>query len=100
MGVAEAAALSANAAYGSPIERQVNVFREFRDHFMLTNAAGKVFVDLYYAYSPPVANFIAKHDTMRALVRWSLLPVVGMTWMAINLGSFSTLVFILLSEMV
>jgi Ni/Fe-hydrogenase subunit HybB-like protein len=31
----------------------------------------------YYKYSPPVANFIAKHDSLRAMVRISLLPIVG-----------------------
>jgi hypothetical protein len=86
----------ATAAYGSQMEPHVMVLREFRDRFLLTNAVGKLFVGLYYAYSPPVADFIANHDTLRALVRWSLLPVVGMTWMAINLGPISTLVFILL----
>jgi hypothetical protein len=86
----------ATAAYGSYMEPHVVVLRDFRDGFLLTNAVGKLFVGLYYAYSPPVADFIANHDTLRALVRWSLLPVVGMTWMAINLGPISTLVFILL----
>ena len=86
----------ATAAYGSYIEKHVIVLRDFRDHFLLTNPAGKAFVDLYYTYSPPVANFIANHDTLRALVRWNLLPLVGMSWMTINFGSISTLVFILL----
>jgi hypothetical protein len=86
----------ATAAHGSYMEPNVKVLREFRDLFLLTNTVGRAFVDFYYTYSPPVANFIAKHDTLRALVRWSLLPVVGMTWISINFGSISSLVFIIL----
>ena len=86
----------ASSAYGSYMEPHVVILRDFRDRFLLTNIMGKVFVGLYYTYSPSVADFIANHDTLRALVRWSLLPVVGMSWMALNIGSISTLVFILL----
>jgi hypothetical protein len=57
---------------------------------------GKAFVDLYSTYSPPVADFIASHDTVRFMVRWSLLPVVGVSWVAINIGSVFTLIFMLL----
>jgi hypothetical protein len=86
----------ATAAYGSLMEPHVKLLRQFRDRFLLTNAAGKAFVQLYYAYSPPVANFIAKHDTIRALVRWSLLPLVGMSWMTLHVGPVSTLVLMVL----
>jgi len=67
----------ATAVYGSPMDKDVKLLREFRDSFLLTNTAGKAFVDLYYKYSPPVAEFISRHDTMRAVVRYSLLPLVS-----------------------
>ena len=86
----------ATAAYGTAMEPQVKVLRDFRDRFLINNVVGKLFVGLYYAYSPPVADFIANHDTLRAFVRWSLLPVVGMTWLTIHFGSIATLVFIIL----
>jgi hypothetical protein len=69
----------ATAAYGSPME-------PFRERFMLANTAGKAFVHFYYTYSPPVADFIARHDTVRLMVRWSLLPLLGVSWMALHLG--------------
>ena len=76
----------ATAAFGSIIEPNVRLLRQFRDRFMLTNSAGKAFVRLYYTYSPPIADFISAHDSLRMIVRWSLLPVISFTWMMLHLG--------------
>jgi len=85
----------ATAAYGSLMEPQVLILREFRDRFMLSNVLGKGFVRLYYTYSPPIAKFIAKHDSLRAMVRISLLPVVGVSWIALKIGPLSTVTLML-----
>lgn len=69
----------ATAAYGSPMEKEVKVLRAFRDQYLLTNAAGRKFVELYYRYSPPVAEYIGKHDTLRAVVRTSLKPLIWLS---------------------
>jgi|GEM_PF-2584039 len=74
----------ATAAYGSLIEPHVKVLREFRDIYLLPNRAGKAFVKAYYRYSPPVADFIAEHDTLRAVVRVGLAPVVAMSYVALH----------------
>ncbi len=66
----------ATAAYGSYLEPEVELLRDFRDRVLLKNALGRAFVKLYYATSPPVARFIAKHDTLRAIVRIMLTPLV------------------------
>ncbi len=66
----------ATAAYGSELADEVNVLRRFRDQYLLTNGFGRLVVDFYYATSPPVARFIAKHEPLRALVRGCLTPVV------------------------
>ncbi|MEJ2655679.1 MAG: fibronectin type III domain-containing protein [Desulfobacterales bacterium] len=81
----------ATAAYGSLMERHVRILRNFRDRFLLNNTIGKIFVRLYYTYSPPMAGFIAKHDTLRAMVRLSLLPVVSFSWITLKIGFLSTL---------
>ncbi len=86
----------ATAAYGSMMEPHVKVLRNFRDRFLLHNSIGKGFVRLYNTYSPPMADFIAKHDSLKAMVRISLLPVVGVSWIAMKIGLLSTMALMLI----
>jgi hypothetical protein len=85
----------ATAAYGSLMEPHVKILREFRDRFLIGNRIGDSFVRLYYTYSPPIADFIAEHDSLRAMIRISLLPVVGMSWIALKLGCAPTIALML-----
>ena len=66
----------ATAAYGSYLDPHVQVLRDFRDHYLLTNALGRAFVAFYYRTSPPLADFIDHHEGLRLLTRWTLTPVV------------------------
>ena len=66
----------ATAAYGSYLHPHVQILRDFRDTWLLTNAPGRAFVALYYRLSPPLAGFIAQHETLRLLVRLLLAPVI------------------------
>ena len=43
-------------------------------------------MDIYYAYSPFMADFIKGHEPLRALVRLGLLPFVGLSWIMLNIG--------------
>ena len=81
----------ATAAYGSSMKPHVMILREFRDRFLLDNTAGREFVRLYNTYSPSIADFIANYDSLRAVVRLGLLPVVGVSWIALKLGFVSTM---------
>lgn len=66
----------ATAAYGSYMAPDVKVLRDFRDEQLLTNSLGQKFVELYYEYSPPMADVIARYEGMRTATRWALLPLV------------------------
>ncbi len=67
----------ATAAYGSPDAAEIDILRRFRDEFLLHNYPGKTFVAVYYATSPPVADFISGHEVLRLAVREGFVaPVV------------------------
>ena len=88
----------ATAAYGSYMEPNVKILRDFRDIYLLPNRPGSLLVNAYYKYSPPIAEFISKHNTLRTLVRFSLLPLVGVSWIFLKVGavySISALILVL-----
>jgi hypothetical protein len=67
----------ATAAYGTPSAEQIDVLRDFRDNVLLKSILGSQFVDLYYRFSPPVADFIAGNEVLRTLVRELMIdPIV------------------------
>ncbi len=67
----------ATAAFGTSMAGEINALRITRDERLLTNPLGAAFTDMYYRVSPPIADFIAQHDTLRAAVRRVLSPVVS-----------------------
>ena len=72
----------ATAAFGSYMEPQVMVLRQFRDELLLPHQAGQWLVAQYYRHSPPVADYIAGHAWLKTSVRTLLLPVVGLAYLA------------------
>lgn len=66
----------ATAAYGSYLDPHVQVLRTFRDEYLLPTSWGRVLVDEYYRYSPPIADFVDKHALARFAVRTALAPIV------------------------
>ena len=66
----------ATAAYGTPMAEEIGVLRKVRDEHLLKTASGRSLVGVYYKYSPPVASFIGEHDSLRAVTRTALLPIV------------------------
>jgi hypothetical protein len=67
----------ATAAYGYYSAPQVQILRDFRDRYLLTNAPGRAFVAWYYRYGPIGAAFINAHPWTKPLVRLLLLPLLA-----------------------
>lgn len=90
----------ATAAFGSKLEPQVVLLRQFRDKFLLTNQSGKDFVNFYYHNSPPVAQYIKHNELLKCLVRLLLLPIIAGAYVlfhpVIGMGGTLLLVFMLL----
>jgi subtilisin family serine protease len=73
----------ATAAFGTYQEPEVMVLRHFRDGSLLTNNAGRKFVQVYYKYSPPVADYIRDKPVLKTVVRGMLTPLI---WTAKRMG--------------
>jgi len=85
----------ATAAYGSPLHPHVDVFRDLRDKYLIPSKLGRLLVELYYGYSPHVADFIAKHKSLKVAVRISLLPLVAFSYSLLHFGPIITAVMLL-----
>jgi hypothetical protein len=76
--------IAATATYGTPMAEEIEILREFRDEYLLTNPLGQALVDLYYRVSPPIAGFITEHPSLKPIVRAGLLPAVVMSTIVVN----------------
>lgn len=86
----------ATAAYGSYQAPYVTLLREFRDDYLLPHAFGTALVNFYYAVSPPLAQFIAQHESIKAMVRVLLLPCIALAFFFVELGVWGKLLVIML----
>jgi hypothetical protein len=74
----------ATAAYGTPMAEEIQILRDFRDEYLLTNAVGQALVGIYYRVSPPIAEFITEHPRLKPVVRAGLVPAVAMSTIMVN----------------
>jgi hypothetical protein len=61
------------------MQEDVRYLRAFRDEYLLTNSVGRKFVEAYYAVSPPVADYIREHETLRSFIRTGLTSLVELS---------------------
>ncbi|HSL41028.1 MAG TPA: CFI-box-CTERM domain-containing protein, partial [Desulforhopalus sp.] len=74
----------ATAAYGSILQNQVVTLRTFRDRFLLPSQAGRQLVDVYYRFSPVIAEAVADNALLRWGVRVALAPVIVFAMVALK----------------
>jgi hypothetical protein len=74
----------ATAAFGTPLAHQVDILREFRDRFLMTNDPGRRFVAWYYEKGPFAAAYLQEHPGLKPAVRLALYPFVIMAFLILE----------------
>ena len=73
--------LIATAAYGSELSPQVQLLREIRDNQLLNTEAGSAFMgtfnDIYYSFSPTIADMERESPMFKEIVKISLTPMLS-----------------------
>ena len=73
--------LIATAAYGSELAPQVQQLREIRDNTVLSTKSGAAFMagfnQVYYSFSPAIADLEREHPVFREMVRIALTPMLA-----------------------
>ena len=73
--------LIATAAFGSELAPQVQQLREIRDNKLLQTKSGASFVesfnDLYYSFSPVIADYERENPVFKEMVRVAITPMIS-----------------------
>ncbi|MFO8143875.1 MAG: CFI-box-CTERM domain-containing protein [Dehalococcoidales bacterium] len=64
------------AVYGSPLAREVDTMKLFRDDFLLSFNLGRLFVKTYYTIGPSLARYISGRVYLRSFLRKFILSLV------------------------
>jgi hypothetical protein len=86
----------ATATYGKYSHPNVQILRKLRDRYLTTNGFGRIWVDVYYRYSPAAAKLVARNNTTKALVRFILVPIVGMSGIVSKMDIYGFFIFLAL----
>jgi len=81
----------ATAAFGTKKDVNVLILRDFRDRALSHSVFGRTIITIYYKISPPMADIISKHESLRLLARYILMPIVCLCWIVLKVGIFLTL---------
>ena len=81
----------ATAAYGSPMADEVATLRQFRDEYLLSNAVGTKLVEMYYTYSPAIADATSQSPALRTAMRIALVPVVALSKLTLGTSAATKL---------
>jgi len=77
----EGGCLIATATYGSEMSQQVQQLRELRDNQLLQTISGTQFMgmfnDVYYSFSPAIADMEREHPMFKEIVKVGLTPMIS-----------------------
>ena len=86
----------ASRGNGSSNDPHIIILRAFRDAYLMPHRPGRKFVRFYYSCSPVIADYISKHYILKTMVRFSLLPIVGLCWVALKIGTMAALLIMMI----
>ena len=73
--------LIATATYGSEMSQQVQQLRELRDNQLLQTESGTAFMamfnDIYYSFSPTIADMEREHPMFKEAVKLAITPMIS-----------------------
>lgn len=85
--------LIATAAFGSELTPQVQFLRGFRDNYILQSSSGSAFMNafnnVYYSFSPQVADYERQQPWLQATVKTGLYPLFGILLASEKVFSFA-----------
>jgi hypothetical protein len=85
--------LIATATYGSEMAPQVQQLRELRDNQLLNTESGTAFMgtfnDVYYSFSPIIADYERENPVFREMVKLAITPMISTLSLMENANSES-----------
>jgi hypothetical protein len=85
--------LIATATYGSEMSQQVQQLRELRDNQLLQTESGTAFMgtfnDIYYSFSPIIADYERENPLFREAVKIAITPMISSLSLMENVNSES-----------
>jgi hypothetical protein len=88
--------LIATAAYGSEMSPQVQLLREIRDNQLMNTESGTAFMsgfnELYYSFSPTIADMEREHPMFKEIVKVGLTPMISSLAIMENANSESDVI--------
>ena len=85
--------LIATATYGSEMAIEVQQLRELRDNQLLQTASGTAFMgtfnDIYYSFSPTIADMEREHPMFKEAVKLAITPMISTLSLMENANSES-----------
>ena len=93
--------LIATATYGSEMAAEVQQLRELRDNQLLQTESGSAFMgtfnDIYYSFSPTIADMEREHPIFKEVVKLAITPMISSLSIMDNANSESEVLGIGLS---
>jgi hypothetical protein len=96
--------LIATATYGSEMATEVQQLRELRDNQLLQTESGTAFIttfnDIYYSFSPTIADMEREHPLFQETVKLAITPMISTLFLIENAESESEVFVIGLSVII